>query len=380
MTDFHQARVVPSVRAIAPLPLLAVALALGIAIAYWIASNAPDFKNLALGEQTAPVYGSLDGAKIFCGTLDEARECLSSARTSPLAKRVLWLGNSQLYAINQFGPGDETAPIVLARLLKPQRVQVTAFAYPSASLSELLLLYKWLARDLRPDVLIVPAFLDDTREQTIRSELAPAFDRGDIAAMLNRDPIGAEMRSRLIKPQSLGGAEKQDTSMQARSENWITGRLEACCAMQRARSDARGTIELQAFFFRNWLFNVTAQSVRPIIPQPYRINLGALRLMLADARKAGTKVIVYIPPLRNDVKPPYDPNEYVSFKRDVQRLTATFGATFVDEDKLVPGQYWGTKAATRTGGAPEYDFMHYQGSGHRLLAKAMLVPVQGALQ
>ena len=168
--------------------------------------------------------------------------------------------------------------------------------------------------------------------------------------------------------------------MQARSENWITGGLEACCAMQRARSDARGTIELQAFFFRNWLFNVTAQSVRPIIPQPYRINLGALRLMLDDARKAGTKVIVYIPPLRNDVKPPYDPNEYLSFKRDVQRLTATFDATFVDEDKLVPGRYWGTKAATRTGGAPEYDFMHYQGSGHRLLANAMLAPVEGALR
>lgn len=380
MTDLHQARVVPSVRAIAPLPLLVVALALGIALAYWVATKAPDFKNLALGEQTAPVYGSLDGAKIFCGTLDETRECLNSARASPLANRVLWLGNSQLYAINQYRPGDETAPIVLARLLKPQGVQVSAFAYPSASLSELLLVYKWLARDLRPDVLVVPAFLDDTREQTIRSELAPTFDRPDIAATLDSDAIGAEMRNRLVKPQSVGGDAKQDMSMQARSESWITGRLEACCGMQRARSDARGTIELQAFFFRNWLFNVTAQSVRPIIPQPYRINLGALRLMLAEARKAGTKVIVYIPPIRQDIKPPYDPNEYQTFKRDVQRLTTTLGATLIDQDKLVPGQYWGTKASTRTGGAPEYDFMHYQGTGHRLLAKAILAPVQGALQ
>ena len=109
--------------------------------------------------------------------------------------------------------------------------------------------------------------------------------------------------------------------------------------------------------------------------QPWSIAIDVGR-----CRKAGTKVIVYIPPLRNDVKPPYDPNEYLSFKRDVQRLTATFDATFVDEDKLVPGRYWGTKAATRTGGAPEYDFMHYQGSGHRLLANAMLAPVEGALR
>lgn len=380
MPEHRQAPPVPTVRAIAPLPVLLVALALGIALAYWIATKAPDFKNLALGEQTAPVYGSIDGSKIFCGTLDETRECIASARKSPFARQVLWLGNSQLYAINQYGPGDETAPIVLARLLKPRGVQVSAFAYPSASLSELLLVYKWLARDYRPDVLVIPAFLDDTRELSIRSELAPAFDRPDISEMLAADPVGAAMKNQLVKPQSLGGTDAKDTSMQARSENWITGKLEQCCAMQTARSDARGTIEIQSFFFRNWLFNVTPQTVRPIIPQPYRVNLAALRMILAEARKAGTAVVVYIPPLRQDVKPPYDFGQYIGFERDVARLAATYGARVVNQDKIVPGRYWGFKASTRTGGDPEYDFMHYRGEGHRLLARAMLGPIEGALR
>lgn len=381
MAGEQRALPVPSVRAIAPIPLLLVALAIGIALAYWIASTAPkDFKAVALGEQTAPVYGSLDGRKIFCGTLEESRECMESARLSPLPKRVLWLGNSQLYAINQPKSADETSPLVLARTLRPEGAQVMAFALPSASLAEMLLVYKWLAKGYRPDVLIVPAFLDDTREQSVRSELAPALRRADIAAVLDSSAIGADLRSRLVKPQSAGGAEEKDTSMQARSENWITNQLEGCCALQKARSDARGQIELQSFFFRNWLFNVTAQSVRPIIPEAYRANLGALELILAEARKSGTKAIVYIPPLRQDVKPPYDPEQYIAFKRDIQRMAQAAGAVFVDQDTRVPSQYWGTKAATRTGGAPEYDFMHYQAVGHRLLAEAMAAPAREALR
>ena len=371
----------PSVRAISPLPLLLVAVVLGVALAYWIASTAPhDFKEAALGEQTAPIYGSLDGRKIFCGTLSESRECLESARLSPLAKRVLWLGNSQLYAINQPKSGDETSPVVLARALRPDGAQVTGFALPSASLAEMLLVYKWLAKDFRPDVLIIPAFLDDTREQTVRSELAPAVQRADIAALLDTSAIGADLRSRLIKPQSVGGTGEEDTSMQARSENWITTQLEHCCALQKARSDARGQIELESFFFRNWLFNVTAQSIRPIIPEAYHANLGALELILTDARRVGTKVVVYIPPLRQDIKPPYDPEQYMAFKREIRRMARAAGATFIDEDKRVPGRYWGTKAATRTGGAPEYDFMHYQAAGHRLLADAVADPVREALR
>lgn len=368
-------------RALAPLPVLVVAALIGIALAYWIASTVPrDFKYFDLGEQTAPIYGSLDGKKVFCGTLEESRECLDAAQSSPLTKRVLWLGNSQLYAINQPKAGDETAPILLARALRPEGAQVTAFALSSASFSEMLLVYKWMAKEYRPDVLVIPAFLDDTREQNIRSELAPAFRRADISAMLDGNPIGAELRRRLLKPQTAGGSEEEDASMQARSENWITAKLENCCALQKVRADARGQIELQTFFFRNLLFDVTAQSVRPIIPESYRANMTALELILEEARKASTKVVVYIPPIRQDATAPYDPAQYAAFKREIQRTALAAGATFVEREKLVPARFWGTKAATRTGGDPELDFMHYQAEGHRLLAGTMADPVREALR
>ena len=53
---------------------------------------------------------------------------------------------------------------------------------------------------------------------------------------------------------------------------------------------------------------------------------------------------------------------------------------WIDFDRLVPGRYWGTKAATSLGGKAELDFMHYQEPGHAMLARAMAPQVEAALK
>lgn len=97
---------------------------------------------MALGDQTVPVYGRLDGRKIFCGAIEESSECLANAnaKANGARKRILWLGNSQLHAINQYHPGEETAPVLLSRRLAADDAQVMAFSMPNASFSELLLI------------------------------------------------------------------------------------------------------------------------------------------------------------------------------------------------------------------------------------------------
>jgi hypothetical protein len=363
-----------------PLWAILAGLLLAIGLSYWVASTAPDFEDLALGDATKSVYGAYEGDKIFCGSIAEAPECLGPAKRRALAGQVLWLGNSQLHAINQPKPDDVTAPIVLARRLRPQGTEVQAMSFPNASLTELGLAWLFQRHDRRIDVLVVPLFLDDTREGAVRDILVPVARRPDIAAILQTTPAGRRLIAGLpAGEKDATGAAKRTPSLQDRSETAITAALEACCGFQTMREQARGQIDIQTYMLRNWLFNVNAQTVRPIIPDIYAANLAALDAMLADAAARGTRVITYIPPLRQDVAPPYAPADYARFKADTAAIAARHGATFVNIDAIVPGPLWGTKAATRTGGDPELDFMHFQEPGHVAVAAALGPVIDAAL-
>lgn len=360
---------------------MAAALVLALFGVRWIAGTAPDFANLALGEQTFDVFGSFDGDRVFCGTIKHVDECLGPARRRDLDKRVVWLGNSQLHAVNQPKPGDTTAPVKLAAALRPKGVEVLGFSMPNASLVELMAAAAFLESDRRIDVLVVPLFLDDTREQNVREDLRLAVEPADRRAELGQLASGRYALARLQAVASADApAESTGVTLQQKSETAVTERLEQCCGLETARKAAHGQIDVQAYLLRNWVFGITPQSVRPILPVAYRQNLTALEDIFRIAKRHSTQVIVYVPPLRQDFKPPYDPRQYQAFKAQTQALARRYGAAWLDFDRLVPGRYWGTKAATRLGGKAELDFMHYQEPGHALLAQAMTPQVEAALK
>lgn len=359
-------------------PLWLVLLCLGIALAldYLVAATAPDFETLALGDQTQSVYGSYDGDKIFCSSPAELPECLGPAARRNLPQRVVWLGNSQLHAINQSRPGQVTAPVLLAQALRPRGIEVQALSFPNGNLAEFYLAWQLERQAAKLDVLVVPLFLDDTREGQIRDVLRPVALAADTQPRLQATPAGRA----ILKALPPAPETASDTSRQARSEAAITGWLERCCGFQTMREQARGQIEINAFYLRNTVFNVTAQSIRPVLPENYALNLAAFEQLLVEARAAGTRVVAYIPPLRQDVAPPYVPAEYARFKATTRALAERHGAIWIDADAVVPGPLWGTKAAPRLGGGTELDFMHYQASGHALLTRRLEPVIAGALR
>ena len=79
------------------------------------------------------------------------------------------------------------------------------------------------------------------------------------------------------------------------------------------------------------------------------------------------KLLVYIPPLRNDTSPPYEIDAYNHFKKEVEKDALANNAVFVNLENLVAANYWGHKGST-TGSGTEIDFMHFQEPGHKLLA------------
>lgn len=328
------------------------------------------FEEFALGAQTQSRFASVDGFPIHCMTLADAQPCLDGHAARGGRPVVLWLGNSQLHAINQMKPGDQTAPEILHHLLDQSGVDVIAFSLPNANYQEMMVLFAYLSTRLPIRQLIVPLVFDDFREFGLRDGVAEGIDEPDVAKVLEGSDAGRKLLAEQSQ-QSNGGLSALEGTIQERSETFLNDWMEAHWKLWALRKTARGILITRLMTLRNSVFEITPQSKRRMIPGRFRRNLEALASLLEEARGRGIEVVAYIAPLRNDVPYPYVESEYESFKARVRQTVEERGAVFANLESLVPAKYWGLKDTTTIGGNAELDFMHFQGPGHELLAGAI---------
>lgn len=364
----------------APLLSLILALILAVAGLYWLfGASATNFNELALGAQTDSVYAHYEGQPVHCGTFADADDCLGPAEQRRLGKSVVWLGNSQLHAINQLRPGQTTAAGLLAQRYRPAGVEVLAFSQPNASLAEHLVMFEGVRQRIKPTVLVLPLVFDDTREGGIRQDVAKGLADPAVKARIAKGPAGGQIIAQagaLVAEQ----ADSGDGSMQAKSETALTGALEYCCGWDTLRLQARGHVFMALFIARNEAFGIKPSSQRRKLPAVYKLNLAAYEQILASAKAAGIPVVAYIVPLRADAPRPYDAAEYRAFKTETAAIAARWGARHLDLEAAVPDRFWGTKGSTSADGVPELDFMHFQAPGHELLAARIADAVQELLK
>lgn len=326
-----------------------------------------DFGDAALGVETQTVVGYLDGDRVHCFELSDAEQCISPANNRALESRVLWFGNSQLHAINQPRSEDEPASVLAARKLRPHGIELLTFSQPNANLAEHLILFEALSQVYRFDMLVLPIVFDDMREQSLRPSIKEALADPTLAALLEITEVGLEL-SQLAQR----AKESSSDSLQIRSEKMITTALDACCGWESLRKQARGGISLFVYQLRNYVFGINPSSIRRMIPSAYTLNMAAYETILTLAQARGIQILVYVPPLRSDVKTPYEPSEYAGFLEAIETLAGEYGADFVNLENIVPGPLWGMKDATSIGGKPEFDFMHFQAAGHALLSESIV--------
>jgi hypothetical protein len=350
------------------LACLVAAVLLALGGLHWLfGGSATDFNEAALGAETQSVYARYQGERIHCGTFADAGECLAPAQRRGLDRAVVWLGNSQLHAINQLKPGQNTAAGLLAERLRPEGMEVLAFSQPNASLAEHLVMFEGLRQQVRPSVLVLPLVFDDTREGGIRQDVAKGLADPAVRARVVAGQAGGQIAA-LAGTITAEQSETADQSLQTRSESALTGALERCCGWETLRLQARGHVFMALFRTRNTLFGITPNSQRKKLPAVYKLNLAAYEQILASAQAEGIKVIAYVAPLRADAPRPYDAGEYQAFRAETAVIAARQGARFLDLEAAVPDRFWGMKDATGAGAAPELDFMHFQAPGHDLLA------------
>jgi hypothetical protein len=366
--------VAAALRALAP-PLAALLIA-GFGIAAVFGGRQTDFEELALGRETSVFYARENGVPIHCRDMRDLEDCLGPIRARAGARVALWLGNSQIHSINQYQPGQETAPAMLHRRLRGAGLELLTLSVPSANLQEHYVLFEYLRQHADLERLILPVVFDDFREDGLRATVAPALADPATRAALLGTAAGADIARR----QELAGAAAGDLAglaetVQERVEGGLDAWLQENWGLWALRPQMRGDVINSLYTLRNRLFGIKTSSVRRQIPARYERNLAALRATLESARRAGVEVTLYMAPLRSDRAIPYDAAEYAGFRRDVEAVAREGGARYLDFQDLVPARYFGQWASV--GGEVEDDYKHFQVGGHALLAEALGAALDG---
>jgi hypothetical protein len=339
------------------------------------ASN-EDFEAAALGAGTISHFAHEDGAPIHCRDLRDADQCLAAHARRGAPPVALWLGNSQLHAVNDYRDGDETVAPILRRSLAADGLDVLTFSQPNANLQEHLVLYAWLAGRLPIRALVLPLVFDDGRETGIRSTLAGALEDAEVKRLLAGSEAGARILAGSRPRAARGGFAALEGTLQQPVEAALDGWLDAKVQAWAERSRTRGELFLGLYRLRNAALGIESQTIRRAIPGRLRLNLAAADALLRDTRARGIATVVYTAPLRGDVKPRHVPSEYAAFRRDAQALAALHGARFADLHGAIPVEAWGS-GLDEEGAA--LDVQHFGREGHALLARSVEQLVRDAL-
>ena len=333
-----------------------------------------NFEDFALGAQTKTVIGMFQGERVHCMKLEDMEDCLTHKDRRGLEKSVLWLGNSQLHAINQARKDHMPSSVYAAEKLRKENIDLITFSQPNASLTEHYILLEILNEITDFDALVLPAVFDDTREQSIRGWIKKNMHNDSFIQTLNRSQHGKLLLKEVEKDISTSTKTVQEIS-----ENLITKYIDQCCNWEKMRSFARGEVSLFIYKVRNFIFNINPNTTRSKIPNAYKKNINSLKEILKTVDREKMKIFIYIAPLRSDVEIPYNREEYEEFKLEVEFLAKKSGANFANLEELVEGSLWGMKESTNLKKDLEYDFMHYKVEGHKILADKIVQKISEVL-
>ncbi|MDC1239873.1 hypothetical protein N8Z80_02415 [Litorivicinus sp.] len=335
--------------------------------------NPVQFEELALGDATEPVYTLVDKKKIHCNDMMDSRECIAAYEEFGREQSVtLWLGNSQVHAINQPKSNDETAATELHRKFQLHDKYFVTYSQPNANLQEHYILFANSITNLPVNTLVLPVVFDDMREDGIRTSISSALKDPILVQQLSQGELGLKLYKNYLSQSRPGNdlAGLNDT-VQERVELVLNEKLIEAWSVWASRPSFRGEFLNFLYLSRNWIFGINPSTTRKIIPGRYALNLQAFSEILDLAAYNRINVLAYIVPLRNDVKHPYQPEHYEAFKSEVERITFQKGFYFSNFENIVPSEFWGFKSSTTLGGGLELDFMHFTADGHRLLAESI---------
>ena len=334
---------------------------------------------IALGPENTFTLASNAEKQVHCeGGLIQIKVCIDAYLNYGKDNNlILWLGNSQLHSINQIKTGDETASSTLHRQLASQKKYLLTISHANANLQEHFLLFEYLSQTISVNTLILPIVFDDLRETGVRSSLLDILDNKLILSDLEKTEYGNTILTRQKNKKSIEStSDALNETRQEGVEEYLNAVLESILNIWGDRALLRGNILNNLYKFRNWSLDITPTSIRKVIPGRYFLNMKALNEIIESAKRKEIKVLIYIAPIRNDVKIPYDLDDYDVFKSEVMSLGNDNFIKVVNFEDIIPPNYWGTKKSTSINDDEELDFMHFKSEAHKILSDTIFKEIK----
>lgn len=322
-------------------------------------------EDFALGAENTHTTESWNNVPYTSGNVPGMVAITEKARGTGEQDYVLWLGNSQLHTINQFHDGDRLAPYWLrAQAKDPPSMLPLGFSLPNANLQEHYVSALYVSDNVRLRGIVIGLCFDDLREDGLRGDFGTLLTE-PLRRELNHTPVGAELLAafdRSVHTDQPNNEAAKPTAQQ-QTEDFLNTSLGKVWPLWGNRGDLRVSLLTDLYWTRNWLFGIKATTVRKLIPARFNRNMSALEELFQLAQTRAIPVVAYIVPIRQDRSIPYDAAEYAAWKQSVIALGEGYGANVVNLEALVPPTLWGSYHDD------DIDFMHFQGSGHRLLGE-----------
>lgn len=349
-------------------------LILGISFLYYYKRKLVKAEEIGIGRETTIYTPWVDNYPLHITYLKHVDTLYNGWEKQGSKTLTLWLGNSQLHSINQYKGGQQNCIHYLYDSLQHMNKTVLGISYPNANLQEFLFTVLYFTQKCTGvKQIVLPVFFDDMREDKIRDDIGNSTaveqvlqskdsgyfsDISSISHLKNKKSAGLEMNKDM---------QALDATAQEKSELFLDSITRTYWSVWRERPNTRAALFNDLHKFRNYVLGIKANTKRKMIAGVYKENYHALLDILKFCNDKKIKLLVYIPPLRNDTSPPYEIDAYNHFKKEVEKDALANNAVFVNLENLVAANYWGHKGST-TGSGTEIDFMHFQEPGHKLLA------------
>jgi hypothetical protein len=348
--------------------VLLLFLAANVFVHFWQRSLEDARSRNLLVNTVRPGAGGMRWDRTAGGDLER---CWPQLMELSRSRTVILAGMSQMYAINDQGPRDETISECLDDALAPRGIRVFGLAAPNLCNEEALYLLLATLSELPhpPETFVYGVCFDKFRNLNLR----PGYQTflGAHTALRHLWQATAQSADAAYPKASakmtqtfegfLSSSGNRDDGIEARLRRTASHLLPVVAA----QNDINAAVQLRLFLWRNAIFHIKPTSKRPVIEDRYKLNIEFLELLVDVARSRGVRVILYVIPLNPQAENPYIAEQYAAFKRWIEGYCRRRAIPFANLEDAVPAPFWGEFM-----GGP--DFKHFTGEGHRLTAARLL--------
>lgn len=351
------------------------AVVIGLLTFSFCAQKNRDFNpsDAALGQHTSSREEWMDGVKISTATYASELFPAYEKWKKKGFQIVLWMGASQLHAINEMHPDDRLA-VFMANQEAMRRNAPFRFlqvSFPNANFYDLFSIYlDFTLHGHPPDIVVFAAFYDSLRRTGLSTpsaeELPVTFfketdtgGRRELFQLIQQSQTHTQVKNEGPAAQASGGK-----GLQERLEAKVVHALEGVWPAfhHRGRLGARVEFEILQI-----LKSRRSKRMAPRISDVTRLwNELGLQAFLSTIANDGITGAVYEAPIRQEDFDYHEPALYEQFQTKLNELTEQNRIHFRRLGKLIPEpQIWGLQ----NGDMP--DFFHFKVEGHRRLARAI---------